>query len=242
MKMNIVAIGGGQLDRNKTLSIDKEILGFAGKEHPRLLFVPTASNDDVVYTRSMAKHFTKLGCVVDTLLLTVNDFRRDAIIKKVKAADIIYIGGGNTLRMMKLWRKIGFDKILNQARLDGKILSGLSAGAICWFAYGHSNSYPDKKGKRKFIRVRGLNFVPLLLCPHYHIEREKTLPHMIIHPRLIAIALEEGVALQVKDNAFKIIGIKDAQAYKVYWKNKRVHKEVIAKELFFQPLSILLNK
>lgn len=60
--------------------------------------------------------------------------------QKIENADIIYVGRGNTQYMMKVWQEYGVDKALIRAYKSGKVLSGLSAGSICWFISGHSDS------------------------------------------------------------------------------------------------------
>jgi dipeptidase E len=68
-------------------------------------------------------------------------------------ADIIYVGGGNTLKMMTLRRKLGVDKALQQALKKDIILSGLSAGSICWFDYGNSDSRKFTSKSTQLIKV-----------------------------------------------------------------------------------------
>src|SRR3989344_2508736 len=116
----IIAIGGGEIGRPgypvETTKIDKEIIALTGKTNPRLLFIPTASSDSELYYETVKKHFGKtLGCKTDVLYLINKDLSKKEIEQKIFGADIIYVGGGNTLKMMKVWRAIGVDKILKQA-------------------------------------------------------------------------------------------------------------------------------
>ena len=67
----------------------------------------------------------------DTPLLTAGVLR-----ELVRSQDVIYVGGGNTLRMMTLWRRRGVDRLLVAAAEAGTVLAGISAGAICWCAAG----------------------------------------------------------------------------------------------------------
>lgn len=111
----IVAIGGGEISKQETLSIDKEIIKLSGKKQPNVLFIPTASSDAPKYSDDFAKYYgTALGCNVNVLTLINKEIDIKAIKNKILNADIIYVGGGNTLMMMKLWRKIGVDKILER--------------------------------------------------------------------------------------------------------------------------------
>jgi len=172
----IVAIGGGEIGRPgfpiETTSIDKEIISLSGKEKPKLLFIPTASSDSESYFEVVKKHFGKrLGCAVDVLYLLKNKHPKGEIEKKILNSDIIYVGGGNTLKMMKTWRKLGVDTILLKAYKKGIVLSGVSAGAICWFSFGNSDSLLFSKRNAPMIKVRGLGFINLLFCPHYDVEK-----------------------------------------------------------------------
>ena len=118
----IIALGGGEIGRPgypiETTAIDEEIIKLSGKNRPGLLFIPTATNDSENYIDAIYRHFgKKLGCKIDTLCLVSEKPRYWEIRKKVSDADIIYVGGGNTLRMMKRWRKTSLDRILDDDHL-----------------------------------------------------------------------------------------------------------------------------
>ncbi len=240
----IIAIGGGEIGRPgtkvETMSIDKEIIKLSGKNKPSLLFLPTASNDSTSYYDVVKKHFgDRLGCKTNVLYLIKNKYTekelRDAILK----SDIIYIGGGNTLKMMKIWKKLGVDKILYEAYEKGIILSGLSAGAICWFKYGNSDSMRFSNSKAEMIRVKGLNIIDMLLCPHYDLEKHRilSLKNMMQKTRGKAIALDNCSAIEIIDDKFRIIySKKEANAYFVYWNKSKYYKELIPRSKTFSPL------
>lgn len=140
--IKIVAIGGGEIGRPgypvETLSIDTEVVKLTNKKKPNLLFLPTASKDDFGYTKVVEDYYGKrLGCEVEPLYLYSKP-TLETLKRAVYRADIIYVGGGNTLSMMTMWRKTGLDKVLLQA--EDKIFAGVSAGAICWFRGGLSDS------------------------------------------------------------------------------------------------------
>ncbi len=246
----IVAIGGGEIGRPgfpiETTSIDKEIIRLTKKKHPLLLFLPTASGDSESYFSVVEKYFgKKLKCRVDVLYLTKNDLSLRQIKGKILSADIIYVGGGNTLKMIRIWKKLGVDKILKVAHEKGIVLSGLSAGAICWFKYGNSDSLKIKNPKAPLIRVSGLNFIPALFCPHYDFEKHRRpeLKKMMFKKSEIAIAIDNRCAIEIIDDAYRIISSKDsAKAYRVFWsKNKFIH-EVIPKSKKFRTVGSLLDK
>lgn len=251
-KRKIISIGGGRIMVPKgqdpqTLSIDEEIVRLARKKKPRFLFVPTASLDDIGYCERIKMHFgEKLGCQVDTLLLYRNRPSTQAIKNKILKADIIYVGGGNTLRMMNLWRQLGIDRLMTQARKNGCVLSGLSAGSICWFRQGNSDSrkFADKSNLT-LIKVSGLDYVDALICPHYDVEkhRQEALKTMMRKTRGIAIALENCTAIEVVDNSYRIItSLKNKNAWKVYWRGGRYFREKLPKDGNYLPLHGLLVK
>jgi len=248
--IRIVAIGGGEIGRSgysvETTKIDKEIIALSGKKNPKILFIPTASRDSKVYVETFKKHFgKKLLCKVDVLLLLRQKMTKKQIEEKIMSTDIIYVGGGNTLKMMRLWKKLGVDKVLGKAMRSGKILSGLSAGAICWFKYGNSDSKKFINPKADYIRVSGLGFIPLFLCPHFDAEsdRKPSLKGMIKKFGGIALALDNCAAIEIFDKRFRIITSKSmANAYKCFWQNKKYFSIKIPKLKNLTDIKYLKNK
>ena len=200
--MQIVAIGGGELKDRKTLEFDRFIVGLTGIRRPRALFIPTASGDSPSYCETFDRIYGRLlGCRIDSLRLVAHPVERAKAGEKILRADLIYVGGGNTLRMMRLWRKLGIDRLLKKAGANGSILSGLSAGAICWYEWGHSDSraYSGKSGW-SFIRVRGLGLIPGIFCPHLDSEhRHRPLCQMVLQTRTCATACDDLAAVHIKD-------------------------------------------
>lgn len=188
----IVAIGGGGFgSKYNTKPINEEIIKLSKKKNPNLLFIPTASLDSQEYVKNIQEHFGNLNCAVDVLYLVKEKPALKEIEKKIFNADIIYVGGGNTLRMMNLWRKLGVDKLLHQAYQSGKVMCGVSAGSICWFKFGNSDSRKFKNPQADYIKVLGLGFIDALHCPHYDSEsdRQESLKNMMKKVSKIAIAL-----------------------------------------------------
>ena len=238
----LFAIGGGEIGRPgypiETTAIDKEIIKQSGKKSPRLLFIPTASKDAGGYIQTVQNYFgKKLGCKVDTLL-TVNEAPSLNTIKsKILKADIIYVGGGNTLFMMKQWRKLGVDRVLIEAYNKGIIMSGLSAGAICWFKYGLSDSRIIEGQSQNYIRVSGLGIFNITLSPH-HIREKSRKPGLIKLIKKyggIGLALDDYSAIEVIDDKFKIITSKpQAKAYKVFILDGKLNYKELPKNKFLE--------
>lgn len=196
--MNIIAIGGGSLKKKQTLSIDRAVVELTGKKAPRALFIPTASGDPRDYGEAFDRIYgDMLGCGTDHLLLYRRPGDRAAAAKKIRSADLIYVGGGNTLRMMKMWRRQGIDKLLIEAARRGTVLAGVSAGAICWHAWGHSDSraYSGKKNW-SYIKIRALGLRQGLYCPHLDSEkRHASFKKMVARERMIGIACDNFAAI-----------------------------------------------
>lgn len=196
--MNIVSIGGGSLKKKQTLPIDLYIVKLTRKKAPRALFIPTASYDPQDYCESFDRVYGRaLGCRTDHLLLYRRSQDRTDAAKKIAAADLIYVGGGNTLRMMKMWRRLGIDRMLIKAGRRGTVLAGLSAGAICWHEWGHSDSrsYSGRKNW-SYIKVRGLGLRPGLYCPHLDGEkRDAPFREMVLRERMTGIACDNFAAI-----------------------------------------------
>ena len=252
MKRNIVAIGGGKImvpkhRQAQTLLIDQTIVEQSRKKKPKVLFIPTASEDNDEYCDAFRYQYeTRLGCSVDELLL----YRDRPSIRKIQMlisqSDIIYVGGGNTLRMMKLWRQLGVDKCLDKARKRGAVLSGLSAGSICWFRQGNSDSRKFKDNSNKtLIKVTGLNYADLMVCPHYDAEkhRQPSLKEMMKNTKGVAIGIENNAALHVKDDQYRILASKkNKKAYLIYWDRGKYIKQALIASDSFHPLTDLTNR
>lgn len=248
--MKIVAIGGGEIGRPgfpvETTKIDEEIIRLTGKSKPKLLFIPTASSDSEGYAKVVEKHFgTNLGCKVDTLFLLNQKLSIKEIEDKILNTDMVYVGGGNTLKMMNVWRKYGVDKILVKAGEKGVVLSGVSAGAICWFRSGSSDSRRFTNPKADLIKVNGINLASALFCPHYDFEKDRKpdLKRLMKKTSGVAIAIDNCCAIEIIDSTYRIISSKKtANAYRVYWKKGKFYEEVIEKSKALSPIRELLTK
>lgn len=252
----IIAIGGGKIGNPKneggyfpieTTKIDEEAIKLTGKKSPNVLFLPTASSDSKTYCDTFINYFqNKLKCRVTILHLTNKKLTQSEIKEKIFQADVIYVGGGNTLNMINLWKKLGVDTYMKQAYEKGIVLTGLSAGSICWFSCGLSDSRKYSSNSEKLIKVSGLNLIQALHCPHYDSEPQRKIQLKEIMKKtskLIAIAIDDCCAIEIIDNNFRIISSrKSANAYKVYWKRRKYIEEKIEKSEEFKDLDKLLVK
>ncbi|MGO9519364.1 MAG: Type 1 glutamine amidotransferase-like domain-containing protein [Candidatus Korobacteraceae bacterium] len=250
MLKKIVAIGGGDIRTRGTAPIDREIIRLSTRKHPRLLFIPTASYDAERYWEHVREYFGGfLKCKTDVLFLIEDRPSISEIRNKILSADVVYVGGGNTLMMMRLWRRLGVDKVLKAAYNKGIVLAGISAGAICWFDSGHSDSMSFYNPKQwEYINVRGLGLIKGLLCPHYNsrtrgIPRRRNFRDMIRKTGAVGIAIENNCAIEfIEGRFYKVLTSKSyARAYKVYRKGREVVSTRIPQVAQLTPISSLTD-
>ena len=164
----IVAMGGGGFSMEPdNLTLDKYVLSLVDAPRPKVAFLATASGDSEGYVERFYTSFRSLACEPSHLsLFRINQTDLRAYIL---AQDVIYVGGGSTRNLLVLWREWGLDVILKEAWNAGVVLSGLSAGSICWFDEGVTDSV--EAGRLHAIRC--LSFLPGSNCPHYDGEPER---------------------------------------------------------------------
>jgi dipeptidase E len=182
----IIAIGGGGFYRDPdNLGLERYIIQQTKIENPRVLFVPTASGEPDHYVASFYSAFLKLGCCPSVLTF----FKRTPDLRSILLKqDLIYVGGGNTKSMLAVWRDWGVPELLREAWESGVVLTGVSAGAICWFEQGLTDSFAA--GLRP---LAGLGFLPGSCCPHYDGEPQRRPTY---HQLLAGSAIAPGVAIE----------------------------------------------
>lgn len=211
----IVAIGGGEFSKGETYILDKYIVELAGKQHPKLLFIPTASQDAPDYIARIQDYFGKLGCDIEALCLISHTYTAEVIKGMILNADIIYVGGGDTIRMIEKWKEFNVDVYLKEAYEQGVILSGISAGSICWFEFGHSDSDSFINDKQwHYVKAQGLGIIPAAHCPHYNEDGRESFDDMISDESIIGIALENKTAFIENDGQYSLLKAdKNSDAY-----------------------------
>jgi peptidase E len=162
----IMAIGGGGFYRDaENLALERYMIQQTDAPEPRVAFVATASAEPDSYLVSFYTTFLKLGCRPTHLSF----FKRTPDLRSyLLNQDVIFIGGGNTKSMLAVWRDWGVPEILREAWESGIVLTGVSAGAICWFEQGVTDSWAG--GLRP---IDGLGFLPGSCCPHYDGEADR---------------------------------------------------------------------
>lgn len=169
----IIAIGGGELKTKETLEIDRYIASLArahaGENRPYGLFVGTASHDSMPYFNSFRKTYTSVFDIKADVALTVyGEMNLEKIKGKFEKADFIYVGGGDTLYMLKRWQEFGLLDLIKDAYERGVIICGLSAGAICWFDDIYTDSDLVDKGEGLYSMQKGLGWLTGTVSPHYN--------------------------------------------------------------------------
>ena len=226
---NIIAIGGGGFGANPGQGIiENYILKQTKKKNPRICFIPTATGDNEAYKVSFYSTFTNLNCYPSHL-----DFfkRTPDLIKLILNQDAIFVGGGNTKSMLAVWKEWGLDKILKKAYLNGTVMSGVSAGAICWFQNGITDSWASN-----LKMMPCLNFVKGTCCPHYdeEPERKPAVKKLLLKNKIKNIyAVDGGAALHIKDEkVFKsVIFKKNKSSYLVDIKKKSINEKSFKKTI-----------
>ena len=187
----IVALGGSG-ERGGPL--DDYLLRLTGKERPRACFLPTATGDSAVATVGFYEKFPAARCEPSHLELfgvPIADVRGHLL-----AQDLIYVSGGNTANMLAVWRVHGVDGALREAWEAGVVLAGPSAGAICWFECGVTDSF----GPALAPLERALGFLPGSFCPHYdgEPERRPTYRALVAEGFPPGIAADDGVGVRFR--------------------------------------------
>lgn len=243
MRRNIIAIGGGDIGVGQTRPFDEELVRLTGKPNPRLLFIPTATEDRLDYAETVSRVYRELGCQVDVLWLYGEDANFLTPREKILSADVVYVGGGNTKAMLARWKEFGVDLLLRQHVEAGKPAGGISAGAICWCRVGNSD-WPVFEGIPgvNTARLDAMGLLDLILCPHASTEhfRLGEFREMMKTETGFGIALDDGCALQVKGDEYRILAsLEGAVAHRITWRGQILEERTLAPTLSFQPIETL---
>ena len=262
MQKIIVAIGGGENGRisgsgekkpYETLEIDREIVKLSRKDRPHFLLlahsqIPWGEESEIKYFDTMKKIYGDIfGC--DCRLLKISELKDhfQKAIDDVEWADIIYEGGGDTFDMINLWRDTGFDKLLKTAWQDGKVMCGISAGAIAWFSLG--NTKDPRFINEACNKIEGLGFIDAYVSPHCQSDgkRESEIRSLKYIDK-IGLSLSNCSAIEIIDDEYRIIkSVPDDKNFnpyvlKTYWKEDKCFEEELLESIDFQSLRDLLSK
>jgi dipeptidase E len=221
MVSRIIAIGGGGfLMEPKNSLLDQYCLNYTGKTTPKVCFIPTASGDSEDFLDRFHTAFARYTCEPSHLAF----FRRPRsgaipladVEQHLLNQDLIYVGGGNTRAMLAVWREWNVDEILREAWRSGILLAGMSAGAICWFECGGS----DSTWAGKLSPLPGLGLIQGSCTTHYNGEsnRRSDFHQLIKNAELPSgIGIDDGAAVLYEGQQMvEVVSSRpDATAYQV---------------------------
>jgi peptidase E len=194
--IQVVALGGGGFSTEPDNPLlDNYILKQSRRSPPRVCFVPTASGDNALYIEHFYRHFDGRCIPVHLSLFarTVADLTAFLV-----EQDIVYVGGGNTANLLAVWRAHRCDDALRVAAQNGVVLAGVSAGALCWFMSGLTDSF----GPPLTVLERGLRLISMSGCPHYDADpaRRRRFHELIANGRLApGVAIDNGAGVHFVD-------------------------------------------
>ena len=193
--VNIFAVGGGgftyeQNSDNRDRILEDYLLTLSSP-HPNIGYIGHASNDDPV---RLSAFFARFEGAANPSHLSVT-----ADVKAAKAfvddLDILYVGGGSTLNMLSHWRKTGIASVLMAAGQHGMILSGVSAGAICWF-----EQLLLSAEENVYVLAAGLGLISGSACPHYSNDLSRQIAYdtqIRMGNLLSGVAIDDGVGVHI---------------------------------------------
>lgn len=199
----IIAIGGGELRERTTLKIDEYIANLAkaraGERRANALFIPTASHDFMPYYNTFHKVYTGVFDIKTDVALTVfKEADLEKLTAKFEKADVIYVGGGDTVFMLDSWKRTGLLPLLEDAYRRGVPIAGLSAGAICWFSDMYTDSTAALGDGEKYAMFSGLGWVNGKISPHYG-ARMLDFDKIVCYNFDCAYGVEDNAALVIED-------------------------------------------
>tara|TARA_B100000963_G_scaffold185886_1_gene161565 strand:- start:296 stop:988 length:693 start_codon:yes stop_codon:yes gene_type:complete len=189
IKKKIIAIGGGGFTHNQDKDQDQFILEQINKKNCSLGFLPTASNDDTNKTSRFYKRFENYNLKLSHFNLISSSRGFENWLSNL---DMVYVGGGNTKFMLKLWRENNLIQLFKEVYNSGTILSGVSAGAACWFDYFLTDS--DGPG---FKPMHGIGLITGSFTPHFSDLKRADKYRENIKSKILpnGVAIDDGVAV-----------------------------------------------
>ncbi len=215
---NIICIGGGEIRSKTTVDIDGYIASYIKRKFPSKrpvgLFIGTASHDSMPYFNSFRKTYTSLFDIkADCALLVHGEMDIDKIENKIKNADFIYVGGGDTIYMMNKWREIGVEKMIRTAYENGTLICGLSAGAICWFEDIYTDSLTVNQ-ENEYSLHKGFGYLKGVCCPHFELRKDDYKKALLGSDLTMGYGIEGDCALHFQNE--KLLGSVSSKSHEAF--------------------------
>lgn len=233
MDKRIIAIGGGEIKNKTTLKIDEYIANLAkahaGENRAVGLFIGTASHDSMPYFNSFRKTYTSnFNLKAEVALIVYGEMDMEKIQSKIDVADVLYIGGGNTKYMLDKWEETGLKQMILNAYNQGKIICGLSAGAICWFNDMFTDFAIMNGESSEYQKLKGLGVLNGMMCPHFN-EREEDLKRYLKENSYDGeiFGVENNCAIEFTNGVLSKVISAGGKAYKVVKDGDDYKKEEI---------------
>jgi peptidase E len=228
---HIVAMGGGgfSMEPDNPL-LDDFVLSLSRRHPARVCFIPTASADSASYIVNFYRAFSGRCVPIDLTLfgsplLNRRPARSSELAAFLAEQDVIYVGGGSTANLLAVWKAHRLDVALRDAWASGSVLSGVSAGMMCWFSGGLTDSYGSLERLND-----GLGLIEAMACPHYGGDERRRAFHEAIADGLgPGYAADDGVAFHFAGPALaEVVSSRpEAGAYRV----ERVEGRVVETRL-----------
>jgi dipeptidase E len=208
-------IGGANYEKNESLIIDLDIIKETKKDNPSILYIPIAVNDDLNKINLFKTYYEKLGTKVEVLYSYNQELKIEEIKKMISEADVIYLAGGLTYRLYNFAIKYNLQEMLLNAFYSGKIIAGVSAGAILMFDYGYGDkdAYTFNLETVNHKMTNGIGILNGVFCPHYQNSGMTSFHSVIKNYDKNGYAVENGASLKIKNNSFEVIKNKHSNAF-----------------------------
>lgn len=220
---------GGQI----TKEFIKYTAQLTNKENPKICFLPTATADNHYYINDYWYELCKdLELEPKVMYVWINSGSQKQSFEEILLEmDAIIVGGGNTLNMIAIWQAQKIDLALKKAYDKGIVIAGGSAGSLCWFNAGTTDSRP-----KELTIVKGLGFLDFSHCPHYHSEKNRK---PLYHKNILEKKLTDGYACDDKSGILFLNGEynksvsldNESFSYYVYEKNGEIIEEKLTPEI-----------
>jgi dipeptidase E len=210
----ILAAGGGKF----CVGMARFLAGLTGQERPRVLYIGTASAES---PKAALLTYDRFGPQVELSRLEFFPWPPADLRATMLDQDVVFVDGGNTANMLAIWRLHGVDELLREAYEAGVVLSGSSAGGICWFEQGVTDSFGPQ-----LEAMDCLGFLPGSFCPHYDDEEQRRPRHRELLTQGLApgYAADAGVGLLFVDGELRdVVACEEgSKAYRVEVRGREI--------------------